>query len=222
LVQTKPAVDYEVKGVAGPAMARARHRGATDMVNKLVDALYLVDINIEQWNIQLMRAQPLRTGRLQIQFLKNSCVTVDGHKIYEIEPVIGKLILMKSGTWSFFRLNARDKYKKLSDLRVGRSLPSDALVIRLVDRIEMLLERRAWLVDTLATLRSGVPGKLASVLAACAHASNDVVDMAARVRLDWNENPHAAELAVKNKNRDRYLARKAKAVAMSGQVRQVA
>ena len=206
-------IDYKIKGLCGPSLAHARIKGATDQVLKLGDALLRIDQTIEQWNIQLMRAQPLRSGRLQIQFIKNGCVFLNGHNIYEIEPVIGKIILVGENSWSFFRLNERDKYKKLSDLRVGRTLPSDALVVRLIDGIESLLMRREWLVETLSLMRTGVPGKLASVLAECNRRSDEAVDLAARVRLDWSLDPHGAELAVKNKNRERYLARKAKAIA---------
>lgn len=52
------------------------------------------------------------------------------------------MVKLTSGRWSFVLFDQDDHYEKLSDLRVGKGMPSDALVKKLIDGIEGLLKER--------------------------------------------------------------------------------
>ena len=138
---------------AGPSRPTHRVQSAADMVDEIGDAIYLVDVLIGKWADQLNRAQPHRNGRLVIRFGKNTGVRHGGEVKYDIEPIVGKMIQMQSGSWSFFKLTARDKYERLSDLRVGKTLKSDPLVLRLINGIEELLKQRETLCSALVNLK---------------------------------------------------------------------
>ena len=51
-----------------PAMPINRIKGATDMVRQIGEAIYMLDLTIDQWNEQLKRAQPHRNGRVALIF----------------------------------------------------------------------------------------------------------------------------------------------------------
>lgn len=182
------------------------------MVSQIGEAIYLLDLNIAQWNLQLARAQPLIPGRLQILFIKKRKVLNQGSVDYDRDPRVGKMVLMKSGAWRFVMLTPRDVYTKLSDLRVGRSMKGDAVVVRLIDGIEDMLAQRQILVDLLLNLRIGVPGKIKGILAACNRRSTEVVSIAARIKLDWHSDAVGSRLAIKTANSKNYQAKKARAL----------
>lgn len=184
--------------------------GATETVRLICGSIYMLDVTIEMWAIELNRAQPHRNGRLAIKFIKNKLVSVDGKNQWDPVPVLGKMILMDSGTWRFFKLTAKDRYEKLSDLRVGKSLKSDALVVRLIDGIEAMLKEREALVVMLNTLRKGTPGKISAIRAMCVSRSDEIADLSERVKIDWSEGPAAAEAAIRDARRQRYLSKLAK------------
>jgi len=204
VVSTKPEKIFKL------ALSEGRIKGAQDMVHKIGRAIYRLDLTIEEWNEQLKRAQPHRNGRLLVSFMKNSYVRIGDLRVYDVEPVVGKMVHMKSGAWRFFKLTSRDKYQNLSDLRVGKGLPSDKLVIRLIDGLEDMLKERAGLVQTLAALRTGTPGKIASIFASCERRSIEAIGLSHRVKIDWAVGAAAAEMAITARRRDRYQAVKEK------------
>lgn len=193
-----------------PAMPTARIKGTQDAIRKVGETIYVLDLSIEKWIEQLNRAQPHRNGRLAFIFTKDSSVSVDGVRLYEVKPIAGKMIHMKSGDWSFFKLTSKDVHTKLSDLRVGQSLRSDPLVVRLIDGIEDMLKQRDFLIETLGTIRQTLPGKLSAIVASSARRYDEAIDLADRVRLDWTLGADLAEKTIQQKRRDRYVAQKLK------------
>ena len=187
-------------------------QGVTHSVSQIGDTIFMVDLTIEQWNQQLARAQPLISGRIQVAFQNRHHVLVAGEKISNKEPVVGKMVEMKSGTWRFVRLTSRDVYKKLSDIRVGKSLLSDPLVMRLIDGLEDLLAQRKSLVQLLTSFRIGLPGKLSAIIASCGRRADEGIDLSARVKLDWHADAAGSRLAIQKANSDKYQAKKARAL----------
>jgi hypothetical protein len=186
--------------------------GATNSVSQIGDAIFVLDLTIDQWNLQLARAQPLLPNRILVNYVKRDRVKVKGKALYDSGPVVGKMVEMKSGSWRFVSLTRRDIYTKLSDLRVGKSLRSDAMVVRLIDGIEDMLAQRQSLVEILNAMRSGLPGKLSAIIASCNRRSDQAIDMSARVKLDWNADAAGSRLAIQKANSEKYQAKKARAL----------
>jgi len=194
---------------AKPARQTCRIQAATDMVTSIGDAIFLLDLTIKDFSVQLNRAQPHRNGRLVVRFGKNTPVRIGGSRNFDVEPIVGKMVQMQSGAWNFFKLTGRDKYEKLSDLRVGKSLKSDPLVVRLIDGIEDLLKQRKELCEALVSLR-GMHHKVEAVTASCARRGGQVYELAERVKIDWTQGAERAEWLITQQRRERYLHLKAK------------
>lgn len=178
------------------------------MVDEIGDAIYLVDVLIGKWADQLNRAQPHRNGRLVIRFGKNTGVRHGGEVKYDIEPIVGKMIQMQSGSWSFFKLTARDKYERLSDLRVGKTLKSDPLVLRLINGIEELLKQRETLCSALVNLKL-MHNEVSKATALCLRQNGILGSLAERVELDWSLGAARAENLIIQERRARYARSKA-------------
>jgi hypothetical protein len=194
-----------------PDRPHALVKGTTETVTKIGDAIFVLDLTINQWNEQLARAQPLVSGRVMIGFIKNQRVRLSDARVFDTAPVVGRMVAMKSGAWRFVRLTQRDVYTRLADLRVGKSLPGDAIVLRLINGIEDMLAQRQGLTDLLVPLRSGVPGKLSSILAACNRRSDEVINLSGRIRLDWQADAAGARRSIQAANHDKYVARQTRA-----------
>lgn len=173
----------------------------------------MLDITIDQWNGQLKRAQPHRNGRVLICFGHTTPVLINGIAAYDVEPIVGKMILMKSGTWRFFKLTKKDVYKSLVDLRVGRELDSDPVVIRLLNGIEGMLKQRLYLVTLLTDLSRSIPGKLSAIQASCCRNADYAVDLSQRIKLDWTLGADLAERTITSNRRERYAREKLKKMA---------
>ena len=193
-----------------PELPHARIKGAHDSISKVGEAIYTLDLSIEKCIDLLNRAQPHRPGRITMMFSPDSSVLLNGHRTYEVVPIVGKMVPMQSGSWRFFKLTEKDIYTKLSDLRVGKSLPSDPQVIRLIDGLEEMLKQREVLVEFLATVRRGLPGKLAAVVALSARRYDEAIDLSGKIKLDWSLGAHLAEQKIQQIRRDRYASQKTK------------
>jgi len=200
-------------GFGKPALMVGRLQGATLTIRNIGDAVYVLDISIKKWIELLNRAQPHRNGRLTLIFSSSKTSAVEGELIYNVDPIVGKMVLMKSGTWKFFKLTKKNVYTKLSDLRVGKTLPSDPLVIRLIDGIEDMLKQREFLVEVVVSLRTGVPGKVASVQAASARRHDEALDLEDRIKLDWSLGADLAERTIQEHRRARGIAYRASKLA---------
>lgn len=198
-----------------PAMPKARMQAATAMVRKIGETIYLLDLTIEQWSEQLDRAQPHRNKRLVLCFAKQHQVRMEGDQLYDITPVVGQMILFKSGGWSFRKLAASTRYTNLRELRVGATLPSDPQVVRLIDGIEDMLRERAALLEMLASLSRSMVGRLSAITAMCDRRAGEAIDISERIKLDWTKGADEAEEAIREKRRARYARTKANKAAMA-------
>lgn len=178
------------------------------MVGKICSAIYLLDLIIDQWSQELNRAQPHRDGRLVVLFTRTDKIMCNGVITYDIGPVIGRMKLLKSGSWRFFRLDNKVRYERLSDLRVGKTLRSDPLVVRLIDGIEDLLKKREELCAPLVALSRGMSGRISSAQAMCSSYADNVCDLAERNRLDWSQGAARAEESLRAERRERYARKK--------------
>ncbi len=206
----------DAAGTFKPAFANGRMKGATNMVRKICEAIYLLDLTIEQWNQQLNRAQPHRKGRIILNFTKDHATAVNGEKLYDIDPIPGLMFQQKNGSWTFRRLTSRNRFVHLRDLRVGTTLKSDIIVTRLIDGIEDMLKQREELCDVLKSLSRSTPGRLASVMAMCARRSDEAIDISERIKIDWSKGAEEAEETIRAERRARYARTKAKKAAMVG------
>ena len=137
-------------------------------INDLIVAVYDIDLSIEVLAMTLRKFQPNLPGHVSVVFFKNArFLSGDGGFVYDAEPVVGKILPMKSGSWRFFRLGKNDRYEKLSDLRVGKKLKTDARVRKMLDKLEQVLERRADLFRLLSSVRQHGPGKIVSAKLLC-------------------------------------------------------
>lgn len=197
-----------------------RIKGATDMVRRIGEAIYMLDLTIDEWNDQLKRAQPHRNGRIILIFSPVSRTRIDGKTTFDIGPIVGKMVLMNTGAWRFFRLTEKDRYEKLSDLRVGKGMPSDSIVIRLLDGIEDMLKQREVLCEQLADLSRGTPGKISAILSSCSRRSEEAIDLSMRVKLDWTKGAEEAEATIRAQRRERYMLLKERKLKNSTGVRE--
>lgn len=201
--QNAPRVEHGV--------AAWRMRAAIDDVKKTIDVLFQLDSTLAMWIKQLHRAQPWRPYRVAVIFSKSSSVLLDGVKHYDPEPIIGRMVQAKNGRWRFYRLRGALIHMKLVDLRVGKGLPGDTVVIRILEEIEDLLKRRAELMEALVASRRGGPGKRSALYAHLTRSADKAIDLAERVKLDWSVDPLAAEETLRAARREkiqRYKARK--------------
>lgn len=192
-------------------LAAWRMRAAIDEVKKTIDVLLQLDTTLAMWIKQLNRAQPWRPYRVAVIFSKSSSVLLDGVKHYDPEPIIGRMVQAKNGRWRFYRLRGSLTHMKLVDLRVGKGLPGDTVVIRILEEIENLLERRAELVEAFVAPRRGGPGKRSALYAHLTRSADKAIDLAERVKLDWSVDPLGAEESLKAARREKirkYKARK--------------
>jgi hypothetical protein len=199
--------------VLKPAVPKLMVQSVMDVVKSIGDSVYFLDITIDQFSQQLNRAQPHRMGRLAVNFSKIQTCSVNGVRIYEVTPIVGKMILLQSGSWAFLRLTKADKFNKLSDLRLGKTLKSDPLVVRIIDKIEELLKQREFLISRLKQLTLNMTNTLSSIDASCAKNGEHAVDFSYRVKLDWSKGASEAEEKIKSDRRLRYESQKAKAIA---------
>lgn len=191
-----------------PTRSKLIEDACVSSVQKLVVNLEEIDETIYVWNDLLERAQPFISGRLLFKFLRESKWTVKGTVEHEYEPVAGKMVKFVSGAWRFMKLDSVDRYEKLSDLRVGKSSDSDAVVRKLIDGIEGLLVDRKTIVDQLRTLRMMATGTSVSISKRTASMVDDSEKLAKKIKIDWKEDTDAAIKAEQEKNRLRYLAKK--------------
>lgn len=173
--------------------------GANLTVSKLVEQIYYLDQVIALWNSELKRAQPLLSGRLI--FRNKACkVFIYDEIFYDHVPTPGKMVKKLSGAWRFVWLDKGDSYKMLSDLRVGKSMGSDRVVVRLIDGIESLLEHRLKLSQQLTKLRSESRYLLSSAEAEFERRIAELKKIKPRIKLDWHNDADAAFEVIRQKN----------------------
>jgi hypothetical protein len=180
-------------------------------VKSLLDELFGMDGEIEKWAEQLNRAQPLLSGRVVIAFTQGTDISINGKRHYLVDPTPAKMIRIKSGTWKRVWLTKAQTAKGIVELRVGKSLPSDRVVVRLLKGIEDLMQRRNKVLGILMGLRRD------AVFAknACANArirSDEALDkLKARIKTDWTTDAPQALENLRNRKHNEYIRAKASA-----------
>jgi hypothetical protein len=182
-----------------PARQEYLKTGANLTVSKLVEQIYYLDQVIALWNAELKRAQPLLSGRLIFRN-KASKIFIEDEIFYDQVPTPGKMVKKLSGAWRFVWLDKGDSYKKLSDLRVGKSMGSDRVVVRLIDGIESLLDHRLKLSLQLTKLRSESRYLLSSASGEFERRIDELKKLKPRIKLDWHNDADAAFEVIRQKN----------------------
>lgn len=173
--------------------------GANLTVAKLVEQIYELDQVIALWNAELKRAQPLLSGRLIFRN-KASKIFIEDEIFYDHVPTPGKMVKKLSGAWRFVWLDKGDSYKKLADLRVGKSMGSDRVVVRLIDGIESMLDHRLKLSQQLTKLRSESRYLLSAAGAEFERRIDELKKIKPRIKLDWHNDADAAFEVIRQKN----------------------
>lgn len=162
--------------------------GCEDTIKKIVKEVFLLDCTIRDWNEELKRAQPLLSGKVILRFTPNVRVTLNGKVQSDNEPRFGKMVKKTSGRWVFVWLSERDKKIGALGLRVGKSFPSDRVVVRLITGIEAMLEHRSRLVAILRTLRSTSVPALSSSFSERNNRIEELPALQLRIKMDWQNN----------------------------------
>lgn len=188
-----------------PALMEHALAGAISSMRRVVDALVDVDISISTYADLLARAQPLNSGRVVIVFAKKHAVMIDKKNFLDTIPVPMQMVRYISGSWHLRRPFA---FTKLEELRVGRSLPSDRLVVQVLRELDKLFAARAKLMTYLTDFRVPVVPATRSAVAQ-AHASlKRFGGLQARLRLDWKEDAKGCRAAIRKAREQRSVARK--------------
>jgi hypothetical protein len=180
-------------------------------VKSLLDELFLMDGEIEKWAEQLNRAQPLLSGRVVIAFTNDQGISHGGDRHRMVMPKPAKMIRVQSGQWKRVWLTKAQMAKGIVELRVGKSLPSDRVVVRLLKGIDDLMQRRNTILSILMEMRS----KAVFAKNACANArirSDEALDkLKARIKTDWTTDAPQALENLRNRKHNEYIRAKASA-----------
>jgi hypothetical protein len=175
--------------------------GCEDTIKKIVKELFLLDSTIRDWNEELKRAQPLLSGKVILRFSPTLRVSINAKLQSDHEPRFGKMIKKTSGRWAFVWLSERDKKLGALALRVGKSFPSDRVVVRLITGIEAMLEQRNRLVGILKTLRSTSVPALSSSFSERNRRIEELPALQLRIKMDWQNNADACFESMAQANR---------------------
>jgi hypothetical protein len=186
---------------------------AADTNTKLVQELFLLDATIADWSEQLNRAQPLLSGRVVIAFTPGSDISVNGVRQYLVEPTPAKMIRLRNGTWKKVWLTKSQNAKSIVELRVGKGLPSDRVVVRLLQGIEDLLAQRERVFGVIMEFRRQAMYALNASKNARARHDVALDKYKARITTDWSVDAPQALLQLKKKHHDNYIRKKAKKMA---------
>lgn len=198
-----------------PKISSVAQDACNESIHQIFRTIHNIDMTIYQWNNILEKAQPLYPGRLIFRFLERSSWQVDGKSKNDKKPYPGKMVKLTSGRWSFVLLDQDDHYEKLSDLRVGKGMPSDALVKKLIDGIEGLLKERDSLESHLRETRMLVVSHCRRINVMADKMFSQDSRLRSRVKLDWKDNADEAVEALRAIKHAKYKAGKAKAAKMS-------
>lgn len=193
-----------------PKVSKIAQVACSESIVQIIRTIHNIDMTIYQWNNLLEKAQPLIPGRLIFRFMERSSWLINGESKKEKKPYSGKMIKLISGGWRFVLLDRDDHYKNLSDLRVGKNMPSDALVKKLIDGIEDLLKEREFLENYLRQTRMLVTTRCRSINTKADKMFDQDSRLRGRIKLNWKDHADEAFEAVKKANHERYEARKAR------------
>jgi hypothetical protein len=189
--------------------------GCEDSIKKIVKELFLLDSTIRDWNVELKRAQPLLSGKVILRFTPNVRVTLNGKVQSDYEPRFGKMVKKASGRWGFVWLSERDKKVGALGLRVGKSFPSDRVVVRLITGIEAMLEQRTRLVAILRTLRSTSVPALSSSFSERNRRIEELPTLQLRIKMDWQNNADDCFESMAQTNRDKNASKPSRSKKVS-------
>ncbi len=191
--------------------------GCEDTIKKIVKEVFLLDSTIRDWNEELKRAQPILSGKIILRFSPTLRVKINGKLQSDHEPRFGKMVKKASGRWSFVWLSERDKKLGALTLRVGKSFPSDRVVVRLITGIEAMLEQRTRLVGILKTLRSTSVPALSSSFSERNSRIEELPALQLRIKMDWHNNADACFETMAQANRVKNASKPSRAKKVAPQ-----
>lgn len=178
------------------------YAGVDLTVKKLLVTVHMLDSVIADWAEQLNRAQPLLSGRVVIRFSPVSRVSINNERLSDYAPKVGKMIKLKNdAVWKFKWIEDTDVHNKLSDLRVGRSMPSDRVVVRLLDGLEAMMLKRESLLQKLIELRASSPNLISSAETDIINRADELEKLKSRIKLDWHNNAAGAFEVIRKRDR---------------------
>lgn len=192
--------------------------GGCDTVEKIITQIYLLDRSIFMWAEELYRAQPLFKGKLIINFGKNNAagrLRVGDEYITEVIPYPVRMLKRTSGAWFVKRLERTPDgkwmdgsyvFENLEDFRVGKSMDSDRVVLRLIRGIEKMLKQRESLLNLVITLRANSVQQLQAAEALRTNSFKKLEVLSSRIKLDWRDDVQGAFNHLKEQNAKRKLS----------------
>ena len=178
------------------------HAGVDLTVKKLLVTVHMLDSVIAEWAEQLNRAQPLLSGRVVIRFSPVLRVSIGNDRLSDYAPKVGKMIKLKNDSvWKFKWIEDTDVHDKLSDLRVGRSMPSDRVVVRLLDGLEAMMIKRERLIEKLIELRASSPSLINSAETDIINRADELEKLKSRIKLDWHNDAAGAFEVIRKRDR---------------------
>jgi hypothetical protein len=191
--------------------------GGCDTIEKIVMQIYLIDRSIFMWAEELYRAQPLFKGKLIINFGKNNAagrVRVGDEYISEVIPYPVRMLKRNSGAWFVKRLERTPEgkwkdgiyeFENLEEFRVGKSLSSDRVVLRLIRGIEQMLKQRESLLGLIISLRLNSIQQIQMAEALRSSSFSKLEMLSSRIKLDWRNDLQGAINHLKEENLKRKI-----------------
>lgn len=195
-----------------PEPSKHKLEGAINTFKKIIEVILLVDKAIYNYAELLNRAQPLNSGRVAIIFKASDNVMYSGKIYKDVEPVVVRMVLFTSGKWGVAKA---PPYKKLEELRVGRNLYSDRLVVRLLKVLDELFARRKKLCSYLTDFRRPSLNDLTSTGRFASSNAFALPDLEARLKLDWAADAKGCRESIRADNKRRAEAKREKSAAIA-------
>jgi len=184
-------------------------------VKKLTDELFLLDAEIGDWASELDRAQPIISGRIVIKFTNKCKVRIGDKREIDAIPAAAKLVRNALGQWKMVWLSPKQLEKGLANLRVARNYASDAVVARLLEGIEDMMQQRERLTKLISEFRSGAVYAIKAASSVRDKRSGQIGKLRERIKIDWKADPSAAKERLRQENAERYQKRKARKAAQA-------
>jgi|GEM_PF-3478327 len=193
-----------------PALMKNALEGAYATLRRVAEALVDVDVTIGSYADLLTRAQPLNSGRVVIVFSKSYRVRVNGEIRFDTVPVAMRMVLYVDGSWHLRRAPA---FEKLEELRVGKTLPSDRLVVQVLRELDNMMKVRAELMELLSDFRKPSIPVTRKAVALANTAIERLPVLQGRLKLDWKTDAEGCRIAIRNERKKTAEARKLKAAS---------
>lgn len=200
-----PKPPGRMKGMMRAQMMEHALAGAQATLLRITQTIVDIDVTIGAYSDLLAKAQPLNSGRVVIVFGRSHRVKINGIEKYDVVPMPMRMVQYVSGSWHVRRPGA---YTKLEELRVGKGLPSDRLVVQILRELDKLFAGRERLVAYLTDFRKPAYPAIRSVDSKAVVSMKRLPLLQSRLKLDWQEDAKGCREAIRAERKARNEARR--------------